>query len=104
MIDSSKLAANSARAVTLLKALANKQRLMILCALQRGELSVGQLNELIPIPQSSLSQQLAWLRKEQFVKTRREAQSIFYALDSHEVQQMINTLHQIYCSDDQSQN
>ncbi|MCJ8338175.1 MAG: metalloregulator ArsR/SmtB family transcription factor [Pseudomonadales bacterium] len=103
MIDSSKLAANSAKAVTLLKALANKQRLMILCALQGGELSVSQLNELIPIPQSSLSQQLAWLRKEQFVQTRREAQSIFYALDSWEVQQLINTLHQIYCSDDQLQ-
>ncbi|OUS36907.1 transcriptional regulator ['Osedax' symbiont bacterium Rs2_46_30_T18] len=103
MIDSSKLAANSAKAVTLLKALANKQRLMILCALQDKELSVSQLNELIPIPQSSLSQQLAWLRKEQFVRTRREAQSIFYALDSNEAQQLIGTLYQIYCSDDDPQ-
>ncbi len=65
---------------------------MILCVLQGKESCVYQLNELFPIPQSSLSQHLAWLRREGFVKTRREAQTIYYALDSQEVTEIIAVL------------
>ncbi len=97
MVDFNQLESNAEKAVTLLKTLGNKHRLMILCALQEKELSVSQLNELFPIPQSSLSQNLAWLRREGYVKTRRDAQNIFYALDSYEVTQIIKVLHKLYC-------
>ncbi|XOV81397.1 MAG: ArsR/SmtB family transcription factor [Aestuariibacter sp.] len=81
-----------------MKALSNRHRLMILCLLQEGELSVSEINERISIPQSTLSQHLAWLRTERFVKTRREAQTIFYSLDSEEVVEVITVLHRMYCS------
>ena len=98
MQELSSLADSAEKATALLKLLANKNRLMILCSLIEGELSVGELNERIPIAQSSLSQQLAWLRNAQLVKTRREAQNIFYSLDSLEAEKIIHSLHQIYCS------
>ncbi|MDX2321563.1 MAG: metalloregulator ArsR/SmtB family transcription factor [Moritella sp.] len=88
---------NASKAESLMKALSNKHRLMILCLLQQGELSVSALNELIPIPQSTLSQHLAWLRREKYVKTRREAQTIYYQLDDDNVTKVINVLHNIFC-------
>jgi DNA-binding transcriptional ArsR family regulator len=88
---------NASKAESLMKALSNKHRLMILCLLQQGELSVSALNELIPIPQSTLSQHLAWLRREKYVKTRREAQTIYYQLDDSNVTKVINVLHDIFC-------
>ena len=97
MIDYSQLASNAEKATNLLKAMGNQHRLMILCALQEGELSVSQLNELFPIAQSSLSQHLAWLRREGYVKTRREAQTIYYTLDSQAVIEIIAVLHKLYC-------
>jgi DNA-binding transcriptional ArsR family regulator len=100
MKDFSDLAQNTQSAVTLLKALANQHRLMVLCCLTQGELSVNEINNLVPITQSSLSQHLAWLRKAEFVKTRRESQNIFYSLNSEEVKSMIDVLHQLYCAVD----
>lgn len=97
MKDFTELEQSAEEAVILLKALANKHRLMMMCALQNGELSVSQLNELFPIPQSSLSQHLAWLRRESLVKTRRHAQTIYYSLNSDEVVAIISTLEGIYC-------
>ncbi len=99
MKDFTHLAENTQTAVTLLKALANQHRLMILCCLTNGELNVNEINCLIPIAQSSLSQHLAWLRKAEFVKTRREAQSIYYSLNSPEAISIINVLHDLYCSE-----
>ena len=96
-IDFTQLEANVDPAVTLLKAMANNHRLMILCVLQEKELSVSQLNEIIPVAQSSLSQHLAWLRREGFVKTRRDSQTIYYSLDSKEVAALIATLHGQFC-------
>ncbi len=96
-IDFTQLEANVDQAVTLLKAMANNHRLMILCVLQEKELSVSQLNEIIPVAQSSLSQHLAWLRREGFVKTRRDSQTIYYSLDSKEVAALIATLHGQFC-------
>ncbi|MGB1239142.1 MAG: ArsR/SmtB family transcription factor [Pseudomonadales bacterium] len=96
MKDYTELEHSAEKAVILLKALANKHRLLMMCALQDGELSVSQLNELFPIPQSSLSQHLAWLRRESFVKTRRNAQTIYYSLNSEEIVSVINTLQHIY--------
>lgn len=97
-IDFSEMEQNADKAVTLLKAMANTHRLMILCSLSSEELSVGTLNEIIPIAQSALSQHLAWLRREGIVSTRRESQTIYYRLASEEVSEIIATLHKLYCS------
>ncbi len=89
-------------AAGLMKALGNETRLVILCTLAEGEHSVGELNELIPLSQSALSQQLARLRREGLVKTRRESQTIYYSLSPGPADRVINTLHDIYCSTDEA--
>lgn len=66
--------------VNLLKALSNERRLVVMCALHKGEKSVGELEHIIGISQSALSQHLARLRKDGYVKTRRHAQTIYYSL------------------------
>ncbi|MBT8102636.1 MAG: metalloregulator ArsR/SmtB family transcription factor [Gammaproteobacteria bacterium] len=84
-------------AAGLMKALGNESRLMILCMLADGERSVSELNEIIPLSQSALSQQLARLRRQQLVTTRRESQTIFYSLADGPVERVINLLHDLYC-------
>ena len=84
-------------AAGLMKALGSEARLIILCALAEGELSVGALNEIIPLSQSALSQQLARLRREGLVKTRRESQVIHYSLCDGPADRVINVLHDIFC-------
>ncbi|EAT13761.1 ArsR/SmtB family transcription factor [Bermanella marisrubri] len=83
----------------LLKALANENRLMILCSLGQGELSVSELNERLTLSQSALSQHLAWLRREDLVQTRRDAQTIYYALHGTKAKAIIDVLQSIYCAD-----
>jgi DNA-binding transcriptional ArsR family regulator len=85
-------------AAALLKALGNEQRLMILCNLADGELSVGELNERLPLSQSALSQHLAVLREQGIVATRREAQAVFYSLQPGPAARVVSLLHDIYCS------
>lgn len=89
--------ANADEAAQLLKLLANGQRLRVLCLLIGGELSVGEINERVALSQSALSQHLARLRAEGLVTTRREAQTIYYALASGPARQIIASLHDIYC-------
>ena len=84
-------------AAGLMKALGNESRLMILCVLAEGERSVGELNTIIPLSQSALSQQLARLRQQGLVDTRRESQTIYYSLASGPADRVINLLHDIYC-------
>lgn len=93
------LKAHALEATQLLKALANENRLMILCSLAQGELSVGELNDRVSLSQSALSQHLAWLRREQLVQTRRDAQTIYYSLQGTKAQQVIEVLQSIYCAD-----
>ena len=93
------LTTQAGRAEALLKAIANRYRLMVLCELHQGELSVSALQQRIGLSQSALSQHLAKLRAEEIVTTRREAQTIYYALASAEISRIIATLHDIYCSD-----
>jgi len=88
---------HAADAASLMKALGNESRLMILCMLAEGERSVSDLNEIIPLSQSALSQQLARLRQQGLVKTRRESQTIFYSLARGPADRVINLLHDIYC-------
>lgn len=85
------------QAATLLKALANEQRLMIVCNLLEGPLSVGAINERVALSQSALSQHLAVLREAAIVTTTRAAQSIRYALPAGAVTQIIRILHQEFC-------
>lgn len=88
---------HAADAASLMRAFGNESRLMILCALADGERSVGELNEIIPLSQSALSQQLARLRREEMVKTRRESQVIHYSLCAGPADRVINVLHDIFC-------
>jgi ArsR family transcriptional regulator, virulence genes transcriptional regulator len=95
--DFSELRGNATQAAKLLRALSNENRLMLLCLLFEGEKTVSELNESLPLSQSALSQHLAVLRDEGLVKTRREAQSIYYGLASKPAQRVVETLHSIYC-------
>lgn len=87
-------------AAALLKALGNENRLMILCTLIGGEMSVGELNARVPLSQSALSQHLASLREAGLVSTRKEAQTVYYTLQGDEAQKIIAVLQSIYCPDD----
>lgn len=86
------------QATELLKSLANRHRLLILCNLVDGERSVGELARLIGARDAAVSQQLALLRKDGLVRTRRDGQTIFYTLAGSEAAKVIETLHGIYCS------
>lgn len=99
-LDLEQLQDNARRASTLLKAMSNEHRLLILCQLSKGEKSVGELERLIGLSQSALSQHLARLRRDELVKTRRCAQTIFYSLRGEEASQVIGTLYGLYCSSD----
>lgn len=86
-----------ARAAGILRALANEQRLMILCHLVPGALSVGQLNERVPLSQSALSQHLAVLRKAGAVRTDRQSQTVYYFLTPGIVTRVLGVLHEGFC-------
>ena len=96
-MDFSAMQRNAADAVNLLKGLANESRLMIMCVLAEGEVSVGQLNTRIKLSQSALSQHLAVLRDQGLVKTRRESQTIYYRLAETPAMSVIELLHDVYC-------
>jgi DNA-binding transcriptional ArsR family regulator len=81
----------------MLKGLANESRLMIMCVLAEGEISVGQLNQRIKLSQSALSQHLAVLRDQGLVQTRRESQTIYYRLEDSAAMNIIELLHDFYC-------
>src|SRR5690606_18792321 len=88
-------------AAALMKSLANKNRLMILCTLVDGEMSVSELNERVPLSQSALSQHLASLREAELVVTRKEAQSVYYRLYGDAASKIISVLQSIYCPTDE---
>ena len=96
-MDLESLQANALRASTLLKAMSNQHRLMILCQLASGEKRVGELEDLIGLSQSALSQHLARLRRDDLVRTRRAAQTIYYSLAGPESRAVIETLYGLYC-------
>ena len=87
------------KASELLRVLSNPKRLLILCYLSDGELSVQQLQVATGLGQSTVSQQLAIMRGEKLVTARREAQSVYYSLDSDEVFAIIGTLQSLYAPD-----
>lgn len=85
-------------AEVMLKALGNRNRLMILCRLIDGEQPVGELAAFLDVRDSTVSQHLALLRKDGVVSTRRDGQTIWYALSSKPVRRLIEALYEIYCS------
>jgi len=87
-------------AVNLLKALSNERRLMIICALYKGEKSVGELEQIVGLSQSALSQHLARLRRDGLVNTRRNAQTIFYSMNDRATEAVLKCLYDIYSPED----
>lgn len=95
--DFAKLRRSAHQATRVLKAMANEHRLLILCQLVGRECSVNELVRLIGLSQSALSQHLAKLRRDQLVRTRRQAQTIYYSLASREIEAILATLYDLYC-------
>jgi DNA-binding transcriptional ArsR family regulator len=81
----------------LLKALANRHRLIIICQLIDAERSVGELAELLQIRDSTVSQHLALLRKDGLVTARRDGQTIWYSICSAPARELVRTLYRAYC-------
>lgn len=84
-------------AVALLKLLGNEDRLLLLCQLSQGECCVSELEAQLGIRQPTLSQQLAVLRRDGVVSTRREGKNIYYAIAQPEVLRVLLTLHELFC-------
>ena len=91
------LRSKAGEAAGFLKFLANDRRLMILCELLKGERSVGEIEQVVGLSQSALSQHLAKLRHGRLVKTRRRAQTIHYSLADPGVRKVIDALYDLYC-------
>lgn len=85
------------RASEMLKALSHETRLLILCLLSEGEKSVSELEDTLSMSQAAVSQQLARLRFDRLVKTRRDGRSIFYSIADEEVAALIGALYDIFC-------
>ncbi len=88
---------NACAAAAFIKSLANDRRLMILCELLKGERCVSELEEIVSLSQSALSQHLARLRRSHLVKTRRESQTIYYSIADPGVTKVIGALYDLYC-------
>ncbi|MCF3947091.1 metalloregulator ArsR/SmtB family transcription factor [Acidiphilium sp. AL] len=91
---------NAQSAAQFLRCIANPHRLMILCHLALGEASVGQLERELGIRQAHLSQQLARLRQDGLVTTRRDSRTIYYALGSDAAREVIGLLYRLFCTQD----
>ncbi len=92
------LLANAQEASEFLKALAHEARLVILCLLAEGEKSVSEIEQILDLRQPAVSQQLARLRADNLVDTRRDGKNIYYSLSRPEVRQVIEALHQAFCN------
>lgn len=97
-LEMDRLYENAEEAGRLLKTLANQDRLMLLCQLSQGELNVGELQDALGISQPTLSQQLAVLRREALVATRRDGKQIYYRISSEQAMAVIQTLYEQFCA------
>lgn len=97
-VDRYAMRLSATRAGALLKALANPDRLLLLCQLSAGEQCVSELENLLGIVQPTLSQQLGVLREESLVSTRREGKQIFYSIASKEALAVMHVLYQQFCN------
>jgi DNA-binding transcriptional ArsR family regulator len=92
------LKSSAGDATRYLKALANQNRLLILCNLIEGEKSVGELERVIGLRQPTLSQQLARLRSVNLVRTRRDAKSIYYSIADDDIRTVLQVLYGKFCA------
>lgn len=97
MLNPAAMRRHASGAARLVGALSNQHRLLVLCVLSEGELSVGDLNSRVRLSQSALSQHLAVLRRERLVSTRRSGQTIFYSVTNGVAMELIRVLHDHYC-------
>ncbi|MFG6429038.1 metalloregulator ArsR/SmtB family transcription factor [Roseateles sp. LYH14W] len=100
VIDPEVLRQAAGQAVSALKVLANEERLLLLCQLSQGEMSVGDLEAVLGIRQPTLSQQLGVLRGEGVVDTRRDGKRIFYSIADARLLQVLAVLYDLYCPRD----
>lgn len=98
--EMAEMMANATRATDFLKALAHEGRLMILCHLTLGERSVTELERLLSQRQAAVSQQLARLRLEGLVESRRDGKVIYYRLADRRAREMLDVIHRLFCSED----
>jgi DNA-binding transcriptional ArsR family regulator len=96
-IDLPALRSASNEACALMRVMSNPDRLLLLCQLSQGERRVGELEELLDIQQPTLSQQLAVLREESLVETRRDGKQIYYRIASDKAMALLNVLYGLYC-------
>ncbi len=96
--DIALMRSNADKACRMMKTLANRDRLMLLCQLSQGEKRVGELEEVTNIQQPTLSQQLAVLREEGVVSTRRDGKHIHYKISSPIAMSVMELLYASYCS------
>jgi len=92
-----RMVGNTKRASLFLKALAHESRLMILCILAEGEHSVSELEDLLDLRQPTVSQQLARLRADGLVSTRRDGKTIYYTLASDDARVVIGAIYDVFC-------
>ena len=97
-LDLARFEGQALSAANLMKAMSNESRLLILCQLVHGETTVGELETVVGLSQSALSQQLARLRREGLVETRRESQTIYYSICPGPADRIIHLLHEMFCS------
>jgi DNA-binding transcriptional ArsR family regulator len=96
-LDLDMLLANAHEASEFLKALSHETRLLILCFLIEGEKSVSEIEQMLKLRQPAVSQQLARLRADDLVETRRNGKNIYYSVASTEVRDVIQALHDAFC-------
>jgi DNA-binding transcriptional ArsR family regulator len=96
--DLDQLMSKARKASEFLKALSHESRLIVLCLLAERERSVSELEQILALRQPTVSQQLARLRLDGLVTTRREGKTILYSLANEDVRQVIGVLYAIYCA------
>ncbi|MEZ5797511.1 MAG: metalloregulator ArsR/SmtB family transcription factor [Paracoccaceae bacterium] len=96
-LPADQMLAQATAAAAFLKALSHEGRLMILCHLSSGEKSVTELEQLLASRQAAVSQQLARLRLEGLVATRREGKAIFYSIQDPKVLRTISLVYDMFC-------
>ena len=94
---SSQMMENAERTTQFLKSLSHPSRLVILCRLAEGGSSVGELEEMLGVPQAAVSKQLARLREDGLVDCRRSGRSIVYSLADDRTRRVIKALYAEFC-------
>lgn len=91
------LVVQARKASQFMRALSHETRLLILCLLTEREMSVSEIEEIVSLPQATVSQQLARLRMDNFVQTRREGRTIYYKIVDKDVSKIVESLYDLFC-------